>query len=307
MHESGKGTPTVALVTSGNLADYGWQDADTPAVRDALARRGVDARIVSWHDGPDWADFDLVVLRSPWDLFIFHPDKLLRWVDDLSERTRVLNPPAVMRQVLDKRYLQRLADAGVAVVPTRFLAVGDEPAFPEGEFVVKPVTSGGARDTARYGPGDLAAARAHLTHLYERGMPAMVQPYLTSVDTLGERALIWIGGSFDHAIVKGPVLAPGVPYDACRPAHPDPRPYRPTNDDFAVARAALKAFAPDGALLSARVDLVLGPDGAPLVMELELISPDLFLSHSPGSVERFADAVLARLTPFGAGGGGGGR
>ncbi|MEU9026682.1 hypothetical protein AB0D46_03920, partial [Streptomyces sp. NPDC048383] len=41
----------------------------------------------------------------------------------------------------------------------------------------------------------------------------------------------------------------------------------------------------------ARVDLVRGPDGAPVVMELELIEPNLFLTAAPGGVDRFVAAV----------------
>ena len=58
-----------------------------------------------------------------------------------------------------------------------------------------------------------------------------------------------------------------------------------------VAEAALAAVAHDGPLLYARVDLVPGPDGAPVVMELELTEPSLFLSTSPGAADRFAQAV----------------
>jgi hypothetical protein len=56
-----------------------------------------------------------------------------------------------------------------------------------------------------------------------------------------------------------------------------------------LATAALAA-AP-GPLLSARVELVPGPDGAPVVMELELTEPSLFLAVGERAVDRFAAAV----------------
>ncbi len=49
-------------------------------------------------------------------------------------------------------------------------------------------------------------------------------------------------------------------------------------------------------LLYARVDLVPGPDGAPLLIELELVEPSLFLAHAPGAADRLATAIAARLT-----------
>jgi hypothetical protein len=67
--------------------------------------------------------------------------------------------------------------------------------------------------------------------------------------------------------------------------------------ELEVARAAMGA-APGGAarLAYARVDLVPGPDGAPLVIELELTEPSLFLGTSPGSAERLARHLVERVS-----------
>jgi hypothetical protein len=48
-------------------------------------------------------------------------------------------------------------------------------------------------------------------------------------------------------------------------------------------------------LVYARVDLIHGPDGAPLVVELELTEPSLFLSYSDGAAARLAELVSGRL------------
>ena len=60
---------------------------------------------------------------------------------------------------------------------------------------------------------------------------------------------------------------------------------------------AVGAVAPGfdrSALLYARVDLAPGPDG-PILLELELIEPSLFLATSPGAADRAAAAITARL------------
>ena len=61
-----------------------------------------------------------------------------------------------------------------------------------------------------------------------------------------------------------------------------------------VARAALEA-APAGHVLYARVDLVDDDNGAPMVLELELIEPSLFFSFNEGSAQNMADAIVARI------------
>ena len=67
-----------------------------------------------------------------------------------------------------------------------------------------------------------------------------------------------------------------------------------------ILRLADAARAPGGRpLLYARVDLVRDDRGAPVLMELELIEPSLYLRTDPGAPGRFAAAVdaWARLSP----------
>ncbi|HEY6797967.1 MAG TPA: hypothetical protein VI248_25100 [Kineosporiaceae bacterium] len=48
--------------------------------------------------------------------------------------------------------------------------------------------------------------------------------------------------------------------------------------------------------LYARVDFLLPRPGLPVLMELELLEPDLYLRDAPGAVGRFADALAARAS-----------
>jgi hypothetical protein len=47
--------------------------------------------------------------------------------------------------------------------------------------------------------------------------------------------------------------------------------------------------------LYARVDLIRGDDGEPLLLELELTEPSLFFAHSAGAARRLADELLGSL------------
>ena len=49
-----------------------------------------------------------------------------------------------------------------------------------------------------------------------------------------------------------------------------------------------------GPLLYARVDMVPGSNGRPILMELELTEPSLFMVTTPGSELTFATAIAAR-------------
>lgn len=285
--------PRIALATYDPGAAPS-KDRDLPALVAALRAAGADAVAVAWDEGGvDWGGFDLVVVRSTWD-YSWRAEEFLAWVDACGALTRVVNPPEVIRWNADKRYLGDLAAAGVPTVPTRYVAPGETAELPgDREYVVKPASGAGARFAARYTPGEHATAVRHLARMHDEGLTAMIQPYLADIDVTGERALQFFGGRLLHASRKRAVLAPGTAYDADKVAHPDLEVWQPSDAELAVAEKALAAVPGGRELLYARVDLVDGADGQPVVMELELVEPNLFLFLHPGSVPRVADAILA--------------
>jgi hypothetical protein len=62
-----------------------------------------------------------------------------------------------------------------------------------------------------------------------------------------------------------------------------------------LAAAMNAALGVAGTTLYARADFVQGDGGAPLLMELELVEPDLFFRHSPDAVTRLVEAINRRV------------
>jgi hypothetical protein len=286
----------VALVTC-DLFPSLWDD-DFP-LRDELRSRGVAVDAVSWDDpSADWDSYDLSILRSPWD-YVPRRDAFLAWARSVP---RLLNPADILVWNTDKRYLSDLAAAGVPITPTTYVAPGETwtPPF-EGEWVVKPTISAGSQDTGRYTlPGQGSKAAAHVTRLTEAGRTAMVQPYLKAVDTAGETALLFFPDAtgrltFSHAARKGPMLT-GPDEGKIDPGSEQIGARDPSPAELTTAEQVLSAI-PGGidGLLYARVDLIPGPDGAPMLLELELTEPSLFFRTAPLSAARLADAILSRL------------
>jgi hypothetical protein len=287
---------TVAVVTASVARGL---DDDLSPLADALGRRGIAHELVDWDDpAVDWSAFGLAVVRSVWD-YPRRRDELLAWADRVAVATPLLNAPAVLRWSSDKRYLGDLAARGVPVVPTAFAEPGAAMAWPDAdEVVVKPVVSAGSLDTERYPASRRADAEAHVARLHAEGRAAMAQPYMAAVESSGETAMVHLGGAFSHAVRKGPMLVPGLEVVAGLFVEEDIAPASPSAGHHAVAASALRAV-PGGAgdLLYARADLVPGPGGEPVVIELELLEPSLFLAHARGAADRLADAIAARLTP----------
>lgn len=289
--------PRVALVTCDMFPDL-YED-DFP-VRDGLRERGLEVDAVCWDDKKaDWSRYDLVVIRSPWD-YVPRRDEFVAWAHAVP---RLLNPADVIEWNSDKRYLRELAAAGLPITPTDYLSPSDTwTPPPSGEWVVKPTISVASRDSGRYRlPEQTDLAEAHVRRLRTAGRTAMIQPYLDAVDTAGETAILCTPDAngtpaFSHAIRKGALLTgpdTGKPHSEYTE---DIKPRVPTPAELELAEATL-AQVPGGAdrLLYARVDMIPGPDGTPLLVELELIEPSLFFSTSPGAAQRFTDAITARL------------
>ena len=273
----------VALAT---CAEYPDLYADDEPLRAALRERGVDVVPAVWDDeGQDWAAYDLVVVRSTWD-YVDYRDEFVAWARSVP---RLANSARVIEWNTDKTYLRGLVEAGVPVVPTAWVT---EPAMLAevaarhgwGEVVVKPAISAGARNTLRCDPGS-AEGQALLDVIVNDGT-AMVQPYLASVEGYGERSLLFADGRHTHAVRRNPALslAGDERFDA--------RLVEATPEELAVAEQVL-ARTPEP-VLYARVDVVPDEAGRPVLIELEVTEPQLFLRFSAAAAAALADAVVAR-------------
>jgi hypothetical protein len=265
-------------------------DGDEDALIEALRRDGVD---VSWQPWGDEVDADLVVLRATWD-YTERLDDFLAWCDGVPA---LANPVSVVRWNTDKSYLVELAARGVATVPTAVVEPGADPVWPDGEFVVKPAVGAGSRGAGRF--TGHAEARAHLEVL---GVKALVQPYQSSVDAHGETALVFFAGEYSHSFHKGPMLAQGLAEsesglyveEKLRAVVPDSRQVELANQVIDVAAELLSLERKD--FLYARVDVVEGADGSPLLLELELTEPTLgFKFTDEAAAARLSAAIRSRV------------
>ena len=283
-------TPRIALVTS----ERGLRlDPDLALASAALTDAGLAADVVRWDDpAVEWSAYALAVVRSCWD-YAGRRAEFLAWAGSVP---RLRNDVELLRWNTDKVYLRDLEDAGVPVVPTVWDPT-DAAQLPDAaEWVVKPSVSAGARDTARW--SDPASALRHVAELTDARRTAMLQPYLTRVDDEGETALLFLGGRFSHAVRKGPLLRRGEGVDQGRNSRGDLRRVESTAEQRAVAQAVLDAVPAAVSSvppLYARVDLVADDLGRPVLLELELTEPSLFLPQAPEAAGTLARAVAAAL------------
>ncbi len=277
-------------------------DHDQQPTEEALRAAGLGVQTRPWDGDARFDDARCTVLRATWN-YPWKAEAFRRWLDRVEPVTRLLNPAPLVRWNLHKRYLLDLIAAGVPTTPTEVLQRGAQVRLADlcadrgwDEVVVKPAVSAGSFRTLRVGQGNRQQGEEHLASLLEE-RDVLVQPYLRSVETYGERALIWIDDGLSHAVRKSPRWQ-GQDEEVSQEAVPI------APEEAALADRALEVVRRFGvpgaggctaAPLQARVDVAPGPDGAPVVMELELIEPSLFFPQAPGALDRFVRGVRRRL------------
>lgn len=202
------------------------------------------------------------------------------------------NPPAVLRWNMEKTYLRDLERAGVSIVPTEWLEKGTNPDLggllaERGwmDAVVKPVISAAATRTWRVSHATVLDVGAQFAESLDAG-DVMVQPFMSEIQTRGEWSLMFIDGDFSHAVRK-----------------------MPTEGDFRVQTGfggRSITDQPDGELIRAArrvLDVAPSPwlyarvdgietDAGFVLLELEMLEPSLFFSHTTSGAARFAEAVV---------------
>ncbi|RMG46670.1 MAG: hypothetical protein D6718_05085 [Acidobacteria bacterium] len=279
----------VALVTCRRLPE---PDPDARPLSEALAAAGIRHAVRAWDDETvDWSRARLTLLRSCWN-YPRHASRFLAWAGSVARVSRLLNPFRTVRWNLHKGYLLELRRRGVPTVPTQLVERGTRASLVEilrrhgwERAVVKPAISAASLETILVTPDVVEEGQRHLERLTQRG-DVLVQPYLESVEGYGERAVVMIEGKVTHAVRKNPRFS-----GQDERVSDEAVPIAPAEEEVAL-RASRAAGGP---FLYARADLAPGPDGEPLVMELELIEPSLFFRQGPAALESLVAGLRRRL------------
>jgi hypothetical protein len=244
-------------------------------------------------------------VRSTWD-YVGNLDAFERWIDDVDRVTTLVNSAPTLRWNLHKRYLLELAALGVDIIPTTLVPsgasvdwravfdrhggrVGGPDRDLDRDIVLKPAVSAGSFATVRVAAGDADAAERH--RRAHPGCDFLVQPWLRSVVDHGETNLVCFGGKPSHAVHKGARWSGDAEQSRGVVA--------PTEAELALAARAFAALESIGLRTPeyARVDCAAAADGRPLLMELELLEPSLFLDRRPPAAASLVRLVCARATP----------
>lgn len=265
-------------------------------LKEALERLDLKVNRTYWgNPNYDWSQTRAVVFRTIWDYFERF-EEFWPWLQSIDHQTQLINSMSLIQWNIDKAYLFDLEKRGIPVVPSVLVKKGQSQNLHEiarlmdwNDLVVKPTIAGGGYLTYKYGHAQLATHQAQFDALVaERDM--LVQGYISSITEKGEASLMVFGGGFTHSILKRAKTGDfRVQDDFGGTVHT----YQETQDEVALAQKVM-AQCPDMPAYG-RVDIVWDDQGQPMVSELEIIEPELWVRQSPWSAEVFARAIAAEL------------
>ncbi len=277
----------IALVT---CEAYPGLNPDDQLLRRAFQLAGHEVDAVDWaRPNVDWKSFDAVIMRSTWDYYLRLPE-FMAWLDKLhNDSVQVFNPLPMIRENIDKRYLQTLALKGVEIVPTVFASKDDRMSLDKyltkmkwDEVVVKPTISAGSFQTWRSNAATAIQHSKQFEDLLLRS-EVMIQPFLRAIEVEGEYSLMYFGKEYSHTVLK---QAKSGDFRVQDKFGGTIEAVTPSAEMLAAGEKVLNVLR--GEPLYARVDLVMDK-GRPLLGEIELIEPHLYFGYDKKAAEKFVE------------------
>jgi glutathione synthase/RimK-type ligase-like ATP-grasp enzyme len=283
------GSKKIGFATSAKYRDLTVGDILTVA---ELRKRGYEVEPLVWSEEPPHrVTCDVVVLRSVWDYHL-DPERFLNWVTTVAQRAIIFNHPDTVRWNSYKRYIFDLQQAGIPVPSTTLVEAGGNVDLAKSllqlrspKAVIKPAISASAYETYLVDLDNASTMQARISELLlSRAM--LIQEFVPEISTRGEWSLMFLGGAYSHAVRKIPQSGDFRVQSEHGGIH---LPENPPVAVLELAERTVNHFAADS--LYARVDLV-EASSRPLIMEVELIDPELFLATASNAASRLADTLL---------------
>jgi glutathione synthase/RimK-type ligase-like ATP-grasp enzyme len=282
----------VALITWSGLPEGAESER---LLLPLLAAANVETEIVDWKSpGCDFSKFDLIVLRSCWDYHL-RVAEFIDWLQRVAQTTPVLNAVETVLWNHNKFYLREVRDMGIEIAPTIFVrheeALGAEQATIRSwdKIVVKPAVSASAHNTRLMDSATFSAGSEPVLRM--QGQPFLVQQFIPEIQNQGEISFVYIDGRFSHAALKRPAAGDfRVQQEhggSSELFHPDPNLLAQANQIAASVPQVCDS-------LYCRIDAV-ARNGTLVLMELELIEPELYLGLAEGVAGTFAKAIIERI------------
>ena len=279
----------IALATAAHLPQL---SEDDNILYKELLRRGFDVEPVVWDSDADWSCYQVVITRSIWDYHRKYA-RFLEWLDALDASGACLyNPTPLERWNSDKHYMLDLETRGVRITPTRILDRGSSRSLASiiaetgwSRIVVKPAIASTGFETWQVDAPITSDDEQRLAK-QNAAMDVLVQEFVPGIRD-GERSFVFIGGEFTHCVLK---KSAGEDFRIHIEWGGTVERIQPPATQIAWASSVLAAVGQPW--MYGRVDAVLNDANELVLMELEMLEPELFFAYNSDATDRFIEQIV---------------
>lgn len=267
--------------------------------KEAFERRGLRVGRTNWDNADfDWTETEYIIFKTTWDYFDRF-EEFMRWLHDVSKKTKLINRIETIRWNVDKHYLLDLNKKGLNIPKTIFIESGDDSEFEKiflnsgwKDSILKPVVSGGGRHTYKINK-DNASEHEKIYRELIKNEAMMLQEFQYSVLDEGEKTFMVFGGKYSHAVLKKAKAGDfRVQDDFGGTVHE----YEASKEEIEFAECVMSLCNP--LPVYGRVDAIKDNNGKLAVSELELIEPEMWFRTKPEAAEVYAEAVSLAMNRY---------
>lgn len=269
---------------------------------DMLHKKGINPKVFIWDellesDRNEIIGFDVVLIRTIWDYYK-KIDKFYEFLDFLDNSgVVVLNPIDVIKWNMDKKYLFELQNEGFEIIPTIF-NFGEKGSFQDAiekgwsKMILKPMISAASYHTFVIESNEKEVFE-NLIDEHFQNRPYMLQEFINEISE-GEISTITLTNplknnysEYSYSVTKVPKKGDyRVQFNYGGVYHIGE--VNPTIKD--ISEKITKRFG--NRLLYQRLD-GLWRNGRFLIMEIELIEPDIYLSYSKEALSQWVENLCS--------------
>ncbi|MCH4891026.1 hypothetical protein EZV73_25840 [Acidaminobacter sp. JC074] len=268
------------------------QHVDDLTLKKALLKENYYVDIINWDNKEyDFEKSDLVIIRSCWD-YDQRVDEFLETMQGISSKTKLINPLSTIIENSSKLYLHDLSIKGIPIVQTEFLFSPNDIASALDNIstemvILKPTVSASGRNTFRFSKDDPDLIMYSSRILEESS--AMLQPYIDSIETSGEKSTVVINNEIVFTMNKIPAEGNFLVHTHHGGQYiPD----KVDASDMAFIQKIISNLPDETAYV--RIDY-LHKENNPLLLELEMIEPNLYLHKNPIGLSHLVNYIKQAL------------
>ena len=257
---------------------------DDKKIVDTCKTKGIEYEISVW-DKDVIPDSSLVLIRTIWD-YSKKADKFKALLEDFTRRgIKTFNPIDTIKWNMDKSYLVELFNAKAPVVPTYISKNYSDDCINKSEInyplVLKPLVGASGYDTFLLNSKDSKVNTDALN-----GREVIIQPFMKDILSEGEISFLYFNGSYSHSVIKS---AGNGDFRIQEIHGGNVKRYNASKEELSYIEEILSKVEYEWSY--ARVDVVRS-EGKLLLMELELIEPELFFRFSDNAEKSLIDCLV---------------